>query len=873
MGWDSTHKKPFVRGGIFGHLRAMFGVNEEQGRMSLHSHVLAWLYGHDALLLRMQKASGRASLERYIQGVISAVLPWPNHHLRVAANTCASEACKGKQSRLELNEDLRKEARVVRKGSRKHPLLLECVECKERTTPAEQRSLVLQQALAEAGYNGEDLPSSREELVQLKWNGMPFKRYGDDSKEGRLHALLGCLIGGAQQSHKPTHHATCLKSRKATLSGCCRANSPACSNEDTKVEPVYACSSHPDASPSETKEGQDGSCDAPRLCSECSSPMKIVSFKISLRRDPASTWVAAYNVTLGDCCGCNCNVQYCKNCIVSLYAGMYGTKSTKENTESLANAVNSATRTVARLELDPSLPSNETDFKKGLALLNSAWRGHTKSEVVGCPRAGLLCLDMDLAWFMSHECVNLYPTAMRDLLLGQPSGFFASANSRVRVPQAKDYFYRPSCLEELDPLAFFENYDRVTRASCYKGNSDSSQLLEYQEKHPLAKSHVCCRNTYEQVATIHYKRLANREALMVPTVDPTLLKEREEYAQIALVLCCAYRTLEDLVGFADPLQVPAGRWWEVFVDKLDSGSFTARGQVLLDCAQEWFSSPLCDDQDVLGGHGPASERASYERNDLEDEIGGDVCWAEIANACTQLQLAPGSSIADELTLSMSPDEVIAPEKEMKMKPSNSSLTQFMEENYNLTGKNKQFSLLCGHADPEIDNPAELPDSSTPHTDISTMVSDMKSSTQGLSMEELLTQRDLIMSSSSLEDIRSRLNMPKLSARPTIREVAELCLLGKEQLEAFGTLAATFLKRLIAKYPHDHDQTAEAQAALDSLAASERTVGSHHVVMLGARCSVCVPGSMRYLCAARSLILSCRQGWNGKNPRLELPAHL
>ena len=313
LGWNPTQQQPFARGGVFGHPRAVFGVNEEQARLSLHSHVLLWLHGHDQLLQRMQSPEARASLEAYINSVISVTLPWPSSNLAVAANTCQEEACEGKNSQLELDEEARKEARIVRKAPKqKDPQLLVCLDCKGRATPGQQRAHVLQAALAQAGYTGDGLPSTRDQLVQIKWNGMPHKHGAGEEKDAALRELLSCLIIGAQQSHQPCHRTTCLKSKKAQLSGCCRANLPACACATTKVEPIYACAAHPDALPLETdSEEGDGSCDTPKRCSECSACMPIVSLKISLRRDPTDAWVAAYNITMGECFGCNNNVQYC----------------------------------------------------------------------------------------------------------------------------------------------------------------------------------------------------------------------------------------------------------------------------------------------------------------------------------------------------------------------------------------------------------------------------------------------------------------------------------------------------------------------------------------------------------------------------------
>ena len=53
----------------------------------------------------------------------------------------------------------------------------------------------------------------------------------------------------------------------------------------------------------------------------------------------------------------------------------YGTKANKENTASLDDAVNGVTRKLKQFALDETLPQDVDNYRRGLALLNSGWRG------------------------------------------------------------------------------------------------------------------------------------------------------------------------------------------------------------------------------------------------------------------------------------------------------------------------------------------------------------------------------------------------------------------------------------------------------------------------------------------------------------------
>jgi hypothetical protein len=46
VGWSRKEAFPYKKGGIFGIPKAWVRVVEEQARLTLHFHMLIWLYGH-----------------------------------------------------------------------------------------------------------------------------------------------------------------------------------------------------------------------------------------------------------------------------------------------------------------------------------------------------------------------------------------------------------------------------------------------------------------------------------------------------------------------------------------------------------------------------------------------------------------------------------------------------------------------------------------------------------------------------------------------------------------------------------------------------------------------------------------------------------
>lgn len=49
VGWNVKEKKPFAHGGLFGIPKGWMYAIEEQGRLTLHCHMLIWLAGHSDL--------------------------------------------------------------------------------------------------------------------------------------------------------------------------------------------------------------------------------------------------------------------------------------------------------------------------------------------------------------------------------------------------------------------------------------------------------------------------------------------------------------------------------------------------------------------------------------------------------------------------------------------------------------------------------------------------------------------------------------------------------------------------------------------------------------------------------------------------------
>ncbi|RQM13120.1 hypothetical protein B5M09_013961, partial [Aphanomyces astaci] len=80
VGFDKTTGRPRKSGGLFGHVKAYFGMVETQGRGTLHLHLLAWVYGAPRSTSEFEARyqadpNYEAMVLKYSEGIVSNSLP------------------------------------------------------------------------------------------------------------------------------------------------------------------------------------------------------------------------------------------------------------------------------------------------------------------------------------------------------------------------------------------------------------------------------------------------------------------------------------------------------------------------------------------------------------------------------------------------------------------------------------------------------------------------------------------------------------------------------------------------------------------------------------------------------------------------------
>ena len=242
LGWDSLRKAPFKAGGIFGILRAYTYCVEEQSRLSLHAHILAWMLGHRDFFYRLNEVRHdplqfkdlMKQLETVLDAAIRCELGLPAADFE-ATKKCVKPGCDG-EYKVCSNEML---LACRKRGAGTRHYLLQCNTCAARITPSSVLEAAIRNAGAKLGIT--PLDACDKTLNQLKWEGAAWKEPGSDKYKVLLAALQY-----KQNQHDPNHRDTCFKKGDT-----CRSKVPYYPVEETKSEPVYT--SDPVSGPSSSQ--------------------------------------------------------------------------------------------------------------------------------------------------------------------------------------------------------------------------------------------------------------------------------------------------------------------------------------------------------------------------------------------------------------------------------------------------------------------------------------------------------------------------------------------------------------------------------------------------------------------------------------------
>jgi len=211
---------------------------------------------------------------------------------------------------------------------------------------------------------------------------------------------------------------------------------------------------------------------------------RVLILKYLEKRRVHDAWLVAHSLALLALCKSNCNAQAVTSQSITYYLCKYTTKPNKENAFNLQNAVEGAEKVLLRAgslasqaaggeasstSTSESIKEEErrSEFRRGLSVLCSAVREHTKEESIGGPRASFANLRQEL-YISSHKFANLMLAQGLAVMEKKPVG--GRIRHGVFVSSIEDYLHRPVCLSDVSIFSDALQSRRLTARG-----SDSSQ--------------------------------------------------------------------------------------------------------------------------------------------------------------------------------------------------------------------------------------------------------------------------------------------------------------------------------------------------------------------------------------------------------------
>ena len=151
LGWDPVFKRPLIEGGLFGHVRAYYGMTETQGSATLHCHLLVWLYGPPMTTIQYdaqtdeEKIDFNKNLESFADSIVSNTLP--SRPDLVSCSQCKESFAFDPlpvKSMYRLKRHSKQKKSDSLNGGIREPLLAKCKYCNSKVSAQHliRRSLI-----------------------------------------------------------------------------------------------------------------------------------------------------------------------------------------------------------------------------------------------------------------------------------------------------------------------------------------------------------------------------------------------------------------------------------------------------------------------------------------------------------------------------------------------------------------------------------------------------------------------------------------------------------------------------------------------------------------------------------------------------------
>ena len=578
IGWEGRCQK---HKGIFGKILAHSIGVEEQGRTTLHGHII--LFVHRFQILQQQIFSDRedvrekaiAELQKYMSLVLSSLFEINEDEihgcLHKSKNTVESKTCDGQLIGVSLQNLREMRHRELLKKHRGK--MLTCNKCHEMWDSTDVINGAIEHMFELSKH---EVPTFwpenvtfplQQEMMELLALRFPFDMMDIPVEAVYLRRLLQLIVMYFFNTHDWKHRKSCFKKGVE-----CRFHIPQKPCETTTV--LYKSDDLDNL-----LQGLRSQCNA-KWYHHDGTFHKVCGFEIQPKRKPWDAFVNINNPVVSKVFGYNNNV--CMGSINTLfYCTLYTSKSNQEDETypflKACEAVSTRIKKLNESEGESDLSARQVGLRRLLSGINA----HLSSCVVSAT----------MAWYLvTHGTRFHFSHDFKPLLLSQLEAWYEDKTFSRRIRHKKrfrrckenhssnttlpneshsevwfdsdvnNYIFRPKCDLIFKNMSFWEyqsKYDMITfkpdnfmPENC---NVDKSSMhFRFEKDHPGYQFSCLAKRKHECIPQLYYSNkfpdIESLDILRGNEVDEHVKQNRETYALKALLMFLPFEKKEYLMG-------------------------------------------------------------------------------------------------------------------------------------------------------------------------------------------------------------------------------------------------------------------------------------------------------------------------------------
>jgi hypothetical protein len=552
VGWDED-KASSDQMGALGKPEAYSATTEEQGRKSLHVHVLIWLEGWNEL---SEKLMDSETPTKVLKECVTEALAFVRNACSSSLHDCdvadpfQHEGCgtrNNRKRRMVPVEDSKLRKLRHKIGCRADDVAI-CI-CRKCGKTLDSNTMVLNVLNSShvCGSEVDCFPDRKSQRVSFA-NSLVSMDHDWVQEEPSARSLRRLLLNANSNIHLQSHAKRCFK-----RSDECYSNFPKPVN--SKIEFIRG---------KDEVDWYDW------------TGAKGIRYMIGFetKREIYDAYMNTNNDSVTMLFGCNNNIIVGLTGKAVIYICKYSTKGTQnDDGKAFEDVSKSIIKQIQQqmdkeIEEDGTTLSNDSDFKIGFRRVVAGILAHTRACITGAPMAHFL-LKHQTRFKFSHARISVPVDSVKAIILGQKTSMYNRRIGGKIIPTTKafDYIHRPKEFEHMCLYEFFMVVTTMTKGEAKRKDCES---FEYTQGHPLKEYEGVVYRKDKAIPYFKFSFLPDAQTLggemfskrtkrsryegnkvryeldLSTHADSDVTSSREKFAFHFMLLFKSYRRLDDL---------------------------------------------------------------------------------------------------------------------------------------------------------------------------------------------------------------------------------------------------------------------------------------------------------------------------------------